>query len=465
MKEYRDEELGQLMGRLDDSSPPAPGFEARVWARIDSDPAHAPAAKGRDGRARRRRPLLLAAVAVGAAAALVTAAVLFGLPGAGDKTGPAPVSAAAVSARMAAALSSFRTLQGTMTTSGSERYANGGTFATDAAGDFSLRFTAEAPPTAGAGKVARPLVLTYNARRHAVMDTYVEPDGKRVSYGWHDSLPYEGSGVPGWSYPFPPGYAWLVRAALADGDPRVTVHDAVLDGRPAWTVSLPATRSFGYLAGMRFAVDKKSGFLVHWTWPPDPDNRGWTGASSLTDLRVDQSLPPGTFSVGVPPGAKLARQEWAHYYCALGRVPARVGFRPFLPSYLPPGYTLSDVATDPRGAGDFLGWQGPDPGSHDAHTEAFVRYRRGADSFTVHAYSLAGISRSEVTGYLRGLSGMPAYGSEILRTSAFAGRRAQTWFSVSGANLVVVGEAYLAYISGSLTRHELYDVAGSLRQT
>jgi hypothetical protein len=466
MKKSRDKELGERLGRLDDCPPPKPGFEARVWERIEAEAAQAPVGQARAFGARhRRRPLLVAAVAA-VAAVLVASVVLFGLPGAGDKTGPAPVSAAVVSARMAEAMSSYRTLQGTMTTSGNAAYVDGGTFATDAAGDFSLRFAAG--PAAAAAKAqesSQPLVLTYNAQRHVQINTYVEPSGRRVSYGWDQALPYEGIGVSGWTHPYPPGLAWLVRAALADGDPRVTVDDTVFDGRSAWKVSLPSISYFGYLKGMSFVVDSRTGFLVQWTTPPDPANPGSGGTSLLTDLRVDQPLPADAFSVAVPRGAKLGGQERNQYYCTLDQVPARVGFRPFLPSNLPSGYRLSDVATDPRTPGDFLGWQGPDPGTHAPHTEAFLRYSHGADSFTVHVASTAAYSRSEVAGYFRGLTDFPAYGSALLRAGSFAGLTAQTWFDINGANLVVVGKAYVVYISGSLTRRELYEVANSLQQS
>ena len=465
MKEYRDEELGALVSRLHDSPPPVPGFEARVWERIVAESAVPPAVGGRAAAAPRRRPRLIAAVAAGAAAALVAVAVLFGLPGAGRETGPVPASAAVVSARMASVMSSFHTLQGTVTMSGGlAAYPDGGTFITDADGDFSLQFVAGASSGAVAEKLSQPLILTYNARRHVVIDTYREPNGSRTSYRWDEAMPYEGIGVPGWSGPYPPGYAWLLRAALADGDPRVTVDYTVFDGRSAWKVSLPSTQYFGYLAGTSFVVDRQSGFLVHWAWLPDPANPGSGGSVSLTDLRIDKPLPLGAFSVTVPRGAKLVRQESNQFYCTLAQVPARVGFRPFLPSYLPPGYQLSDVATDPRTAGVFLGWNGPDPGSHDPHTEAFLRYCHGADAFTVHVASTARISRGEVAGYFGGLTGAPAYGSALLRTGAFAGRTAETWFDINGANVLVVGRTYVAYISGSLTRPELYDVAGSLQQ-
>jgi len=384
---------------------------------------------------------------------------------AGARQGDGPVAAAAaVSARMAAAMSSFRTLQGTMTTSGSEGYANGATFATDAAGDFSLRFPAGPPSGGAAGRLSTPLILTYDARRHVAIDTYLEPDGSHVSYEWRQSPPYEGVGVPGWTYPYPPGYAWLVRAALADGDPRITVGDTVFDGRSAWTVSLP---SQGTSAIWRDELRGRQAERV----PRALDLAARSGRPALERFQLAHGAPrrPCVLARDVldqrPSRRQASPSGEGRLLLHTRAVRARVGFRPFVPSRLPRGYRLSDVATDSRSAADVLGWNGPDPGSHDPHTEAFLRYRRGADAFTVHVYSIAGIRRDEVAGYYVGLKGMPAYGSALLRTGAFAGRRAQTWFALSGANLLVVGRTYVAYISGSLTRRQLYDVASSLRQS
>jgi hypothetical protein len=51
-----------------------------------------------------------------------------------------------------------------------------------------------------------------------------------------------------------------------------------------------------------------------------------------------------------------------------------------------------------------------------------------------------------------------------LQKGAFAGRTACTWFDNKGANLVVVGLRFAAYVTGSLTRQELYSLAEGLRQ-
>jgi hypothetical protein len=463
MKEYRDQELGALLNEADDAPQAPPGFEERVWRRIAADADQTTAAAVGAAvlprpRTARRRTLLAATMVSTAAAAAILVIILFGLPGAGHETGPAPVSAAEVSARMTAAMSSFRTLQGTMKFRSypDNLYGFSGVFFTDAAGSFSLRYNVDSFSRSQSKRLSEPLIQTYNAQRHVALDTYVDPTGRRESYGWDQSLPYEGVGVPGWITPYPQGPAWLVRAALIDGDPRVKVTDTVFGGRPAWKVALPA--------GDIFIVDARSGFLVQWSTPPDPSNPDSATTSTLSDLRVDQPLPAEAFSVAVPRGSTLVSEERNSYYCRLGQVAARVGFRPFVPSHVPSGYRLSDVATDPRQADDFLGWQGPDPGTHDPHTEEFLRYRHGADSFTVHVASIAHISRSEVAGYFRGLDGFLTAASARLDGGSFAGYTAHTWFAVDGANLLVVGKSYVAYLSGSLTRQELYEVASSLQQ-
>jgi ribosomal protein S13 len=457
MKEYRDQTLGGLLSQIDETPPPAPGFDEGVWRRIDTQAA-APATAQWSLASCQRRRLLVVAVAVVAAAAVAVA--LFGVPGAGRRTGPAVVSAAEVSARMKAAMSSYRTLQATMTTTRAGR-SERSTFIQDARGDYTVRHDLSTYPQSGAAG-AVPLSETYNARRHVEIDTYVvEPNGHTTSYKWSQAPPSEGrAGATS------PGCAWLVRAALAEGDPSVTVTDTSLDGRAAWRVVLPRDKRFGYLAGMSFVVDQQSGFLVQWTWPPTPNQPipDSGGTATLSDLRVDGPLPTGAFSVAVPPDAKLVSLERNRYYCTLKQVPSRVGFRPFVPSYLPSGYRLSDVATDPRTVFDFLGWNGPDPGTHDPHTEEFLSYRHGADRFTVHVVSIAGYPRRQVMHTLRTLITYPAYRDMRLHSGVFARRAALTWFDYNGANLIVAGRTYVAYISGSLTRQDLHKVAGSLRQ-
>ena len=430
-----------------------------MWRHIDA--ADAPGALRPPGSpTHRRRRLLLAAAAIVVGAAAVGAAVLFGVPGSNHVIGPAPVDAAVVSARMAAAMSSYRTLEATVTDRGPGTSLRRYTLVADTYGDVALRFHQADHPKGGSA----PLAWVYNARRHIELDTYVEPNGRVTAYEWDQATPYQGDGAASDAPLYEPGWAWLVRAALADGDPAVTVTTIRFDGRPAWKVTLPQAKRFTWFAGMSFVVDARSGFLVQWTWPLN-EIAGSGSTATVSDLRIDEPLPKDAFSVAPPRGARLESVERNGYYCTLAQVSRRVGFQPFLPTWVPRGFALAAVATDPRGPGDFPDWTGPDPGTHDRHTEEFLCYRRGADSFTVHVVALGHDRRSVVDWLDRVIPHQPVYAEQRVSTGAFVGAAAQTWFDYNGANLIAVGDTYVAFVSGSLTRLELSEVAGSLEQS
>ena len=457
MKEYRDRELGALLAQGDETPPWEPGFEDRVWRRIDAADALGTARPQEPPTNRHRRLLAVTAAAV-VGAVVVVLVLLFGVPGTGHEIGPAPVDAVVVSARMAAAMSSYRTLEATVTDRVGGKVVDRYALLTDASGDFALHYQQAAHPKGG----SVPLSWTYNARRHVELDTYVEPDGRLTSYEWDQTAPYQGDGVASDAPLYEPGWAWFVRAALVDGDPVVTVTNTQFDGRSAWKVTLPHAKRFSWFAGMTFVVDAKSGFLVQWTWPPNAI-AGSGSTSSLTNLRVDEPLAKDAFSTAVPQGARLESVERNSYYCTLAQVSRRVGFRPFLPTWVPQGYRLTDVATDPRYADDFPDWAGPDPGTHDRHTEEFLCYRHGADSFTVHVVAIGRTPRRQIIAWYRQqLALMPVCRIGRVASGTFAGCLAQTWFDFNGANLIVMGSKYVVFLSGSLTRAELYSVADSL---
>jgi len=457
MREYRDRELAALLERADETSSTEPGFEERLWRQIDEGSTRGATRPSRPRPQRR----VIAVVSVVAGAAVVALLVLFGVPGTGHEIGPAPVDAAVVSARMAAAMSSYRSLKATGTDTMAGKVTGRYVVLTDARGDFSLRFRHAAHPKGGPA----PLSWTYDAGRHVELDTYVEPNGGLVSYEWDQTAPNQGDGVASDAALYDPGCAWFVRAALADGDPDVRVVTTTFEGRAAWKVVLPRAKRLGWFAGMTFVVDAKSGFLVQSTWPRGPESPDGGGTSTLSDLRVNEPLPKDSFSTALPAGAKLASLERNSYYCSLAQVSRRVGFQPFLPSRVPRGYRLTDVATDPRMADDFPVWTGPDPGTHDRHTEEFLRYRHGADSFSVHVVAIGDGSRRQLlAGFRHQLASMPAYLVGRLSTGPFAGYPTQTWFDYNGANLIVTGSKYVAFVSGCLTRAQLYAIAASLQR-
>jgi len=154
----------------------------------------------------------------------------------------------------------------------------------------------------------------------------------------------------------------------------------------------------------------------------------------------------------------------ADYFCRLDEVATRVGFRPFVATSTPRGYRLFEVATDQRSAGDYVGGCSCWNIGHEPHLTEFLHYRgRGMAAFTLQ---VAAVRRAERPSLLRNLKPLPGYAgeSETLTRGPFAGGSATTWFDRNGANLIVVGERYVAFITGTLTRQQLYRVAEALRQ-
>jgi hypothetical protein len=185
---------------------------------------------------------------------------------------------------------------------------------------------------------------------------------------------------------------------------------------------------------------------------------------TLTDLRVDEPLPRDAFRAVPPPGAHLYRAVAADYYCRLEDVAARVGFRPLTPSpaSVPAGFRLREVATTDRGPLWLHGWCEPD--SRMPHRNQFLRYRRGLDSFTIQIALRRGAPRRLITAD-DGIAALAAGTAQrrVLARGPFAGETAQTWLDGCGANLIVVGDRYTAFITGALTRAELYPLAEGLR--
>ncbi len=358
---------------------------------------------------------------------------------------------------------SFTTLRATLTYRSAEGTTlSRSTFACDAAGNWSLR------PESGAQEEGSGETLSevYNARHHRLVETFRNPSGRLVSYVFDDVWPYEEqTAMPGGGGSMMLGEAWVVRAAALEGDPPLAVEDVVADGRPAWRVVFE--RLPGPLEDVSLTVDQESGLPLAWNVPLQEvgfSDGGYSG--SLTDLRLDEPLPPKTFSAEPPAGARVEYLLKAELFCGLDDVASRVGFRPFVPARraIPHGYRLTDVATDGRTPAEFFGWSEPELQGPDSNQ--FLRYRRvGFDSFTVQvASTLVPGEPDETVSELKHLTSGIAQQSRRLTAGAFAGRTAHTWFYGNGANLVVVGRRHVAFISGTLTRQQLYEVAEGLRQ-
>ena len=254
--------------------------------------------------------------------------------------------------------------------------------------------------------------------------------------------------------------AAIVRAALAEGDPAISVKQTTYLGRPAWQGSF--TKS-----GWRHTttVDKATGFplrsVLADTHRPPSGKSVWR----VVDMATDVPVSAGTFKLDIPAGAPVESTSGYEHFVAPDKIAAQVGYEPFLPTWLPDGCALALASSQPDPWGPY-GWVFPY--SHPwvdlsrlPDTETHLYYHRGYDWFTVMESPRIGTRNSVPAG----LDRRPpfAYRKTVLQTGAFAGRTARTWMG-DGATLYVQNGGYAVEISGDLTRSELLAVAASLRQ-
>jgi hypothetical protein len=356
----RDDELGALLRGLE-TPEHRPGFHADLRRRLDSE--HAGAVR----RGRLRWGLRVGALAAAAAIAVVA----IGLPRT-DRTprlaGPEPASAAVVKARLRHALVHLRNLSGTLVASGpaqgrEERWR----FTLDAAGDLRLEGpgAGEAITYDAAAGVARSVQRSASLGGNTLF--YAERDG--VAPGPPDQ------GPPTWI--LPDEFADYVRAALAAGDPGV--RTVVFAGRPAWRLDVTTIPNAiaPELSGDRFeiTVDRRTGLPVR---IDETKNGALLRELRILDLSVDRALPAGTFRLAFPAGAEVMRSDDGFRRVALGAVAGEVGYRPLVPTALPAGFRLAQVAVARKSAP--TGKEGANPPSRMVVS---LSYRRGLDEVVV----------------------------------------------------------------------------------
>jgi hypothetical protein len=365
LTEDRDERLGAALRELDTPEHRAE-FHRELRARIAAE-----------RRPLRRRLVQLGAVAaVAAAAAIVLVAV--GIPRT-DRTpsvgGPQEVSAALVKSHLRKALADLRTLSGVLVASGpAQRGTERWRFALDATGDVRL----EGPKPgdvitydASAG-VARSAQHSASVGADALF--YAERDG--VAPGPPDL------GPPTWI--LPDEFADYVRGALASGDPGV--RETTYLGRPAWRLDVDTVpnKIVPELSGDRFRiiVDRETGMPVQVV---ELKRGSVLRELSIEQLHVDDAVPAGTFRLDFPAGAEVMRSDDGFRRVGLDAVAGTVGYAPLVPSWVPDGYRLAEVAVARRGTPT-----GKEGGNPQSQMVVSLSYRRGLDQFLVTTRLRAG---------------------------------------------------------------------------
>jgi hypothetical protein len=363
----RDDQIAALLRELDVPEH-RPGFEDDLRRRLVKEQQRRAAARRRG--LRRRIGLRVAA----AAAVAATALVVFDLAG-GDRGEPGVATAAAVKQRVRTALAELRTLSGVLVSKGpgpgdESRW----TFTLARNGDFRL-----SGPTRGE-------VITYDAADGVVRSAQRSSSlgGGALFYAVRRGVapgPPD-QGPPTWLLPEQVGA--YVRALLAAGDPRV--HEIRYESRPAWRVVVDAEPNAIVPEfsgdGFEITVDRETGIPVR--------VREMKQGAVLREIRIEHlavnaPLPAGVFQLAFPSGADVLRSDDGFRPVELGQVAGVVGYAPLVPSWVPDGYRLAQVAVATRS-----GPTGAEAGNPPSRMVVSLLYRRGLDSFLVTSRASGG---------------------------------------------------------------------------
>ena len=362
----------------------------------------------------------------------------------------APVAAGA-EASLPAPSPSFSTVwMSAVSVDQSGRHADFGaqSITADAAGDTRVSQTWEAT-----GNISETDV--YDATAHTSTRAYDAGKG-RVEYSRSTN---EAPVSPfGWAE----GAATVVRVALAEQDPALTVKSTTFIGRPAWTATY--TRQ-----GWRHTavVDKATGLPLRAALVSAKAPRTQRSVWRVVDLKVGVPVDADTFVIDIPQGATVEESAQYEHFAAPADLAAKVGYAPFLPATLPDGAELAVSSTQPEPWGPYA-WLFPVPVPWvdlsklpDRLTSLY--YHRGFDRFTLREWPLPGGINNSVPA---ALDKRPAFGyrKTVLTAGAFAGRSARTWMDDGGLNLFVQTRTFAVLLAGDLTRSDALALAGSLQQ-
>jgi hypothetical protein len=258
------------------------------------------------------------------------------------------------------------------------------------------------------------------------------------------------------------GAATIVRAALAEQDPALTVKSTTFIGRPAWSATY--TRQGWWHTAV---VDKATGLPLRAAVVSVKAPRTQRSVWRVVDLRTDVPVDADTFTLDIPQGAKVEESAEYEHFAAPADLAAKVGYTPLLPTTLPEGADLATSSTQPDPWGPYV-WLFPVPVPYvdlsklpDRLTSLY--YQCGFDRFTVREWPLPGGINNSVPAALDKRPAF-AYHKTALTSGAFAGRTARTWMDGGGVDLYVQTRTFAVLLSGDLTRSDALALAGSLQK-
>ena len=245
----------------------------------------------------------------------------------------------------------------------------------DAAGDTRVSQTWDATgsisETAVYDAASRTLTRAFDTGRGVVEYSRATDYAPASPFGWAESA------------------ATVVRAALAEQDPALTVKSTTFAGRPAWTATY-TRRGWRHTA----VVDKATGLPLRAALVSVKAPRTHRSVWRVVDLRVDVPVDADTFVIAIPEGAKVEESAGYEHFAATDELAAKVGYAPFLPATPPDGTELAVASTQPDPWGPYT-WFFPVPVPWVDYSKLPDRlttlyYQRGFDRFTVREWPRPG---------------------------------------------------------------------------
>jgi hypothetical protein len=453
----RDEELGAALRELEVPEH-RPGFYAELHRQLAEERLASLDATRRERRARRTRVRWgLRVAAVAAVTAIVLLAI--GIPRT-ERTpriaGPEVATAAAIKAKVRAALTTMRNLSGVLINDGPVKGDVGRTrFTLTAEGDFldgpiaEPRFTYDA--SAGVARLSAARTPGIGGNAPYTVQRGMAPGPPDAFF----DLPLDEFGS-------------FVRALLAAEDPRV--REIVYEGRPAWRLDIAAVpNAFApEFSGDHFeiTVDQKTGVPVRVL---ETKRGAFLRELRLKDLVVNAELAPGTFHLKFPPGAWVVRSDAGFRHVRLRHVARIVGYAPLVPAHVPDGYQLAEVAVAKQSAPT-----GSEAANPPSRMVVSLSYRRGLDQFLVTTRLAHVPAEGEPALPPEKLWGDPLATGEgfvdegeqvTVRRGALRGQEAELVLVPRGIPHVwALTDELVVTVGGDLSRDELLRVTESLRR-
>jgi hypothetical protein len=235
------------------------------------------------------------------------------------------------------------------------------------------------------------------------------------------------------------------------------VRTIAYEGRPAWVldVDTAVNKSVPQFLGdrLQITVDEETGMPLRVV-----ETKGGSVLHQvrLDALRVNKTVPVDAFALAFPAGAEIMRSDEGFRRSTLDEAARVVGYDPLVPSFVPSGFALGDVAAARDAAPTGTGGVNP-----ESRMVVSVAYRAGFEQFLV-------------TTRLRGpgewkdplAAGQGIVDDEqpvSLDRGALAGAEARIVVAPGGTpHLWAETSKLVVTVSGDLSRQELVDVARSL---